>query len=120
MPLNLLRYVTLVTDNPDLAPLDAPEERLLIMLQVFFVDPLSFMEALDLSGAIISGSFVLAFVLGVVGWQYGDLDLFVDLAGAEVMLQYLVEEAGYSVVLDVANHRCVSTTPSLSLFTDHQ
>lgn len=108
MPFSLLRYAASVTSNPSSVALDAPEQHLILMLAVFFADIPRFMEALRLSGAIISGSFVLAFILGVEGqWQFGDLDVFVDSVGADIFVKFLVEEAGYSVLRDFESNMCV-------------
>ncbi|KAI0142240.1 hypothetical protein GGR57DRAFT_519804 [Xylariaceae sp. FL1272] len=67
-------------------------------LERFFTNPIAFRTELGHSDALISGSFVLQFLKGVV-WKDSDLDIFVEEGpGFSRMSKYLTDVEGFKMI----------------------
>lgn len=67
-------------------------------LKRFNLDPVAFRTALGHSGALISGSFALQFLLGTV-WKGTDLDVMVEKGtNMEMLGAFLIEQEGFAVI----------------------
>lgn len=74
-------------------------ERFGFALLQYFADPRETLEIMEGSGAVISGSFALRFILGAGDWCPGDLDIYVCRDFAALLHGYLTRQ-GY--VMDAA------------------
>ncbi|KAJ3474024.1 hypothetical protein NLI96_g12692 [Meripilus lineatus] len=78
------------------------EVRVFMMLLDYVRDPELLLDLLDNTDSVISGSFVNRFIEGAGNWVEGDMDIYVNILSAHLLLEFLRSQ-GYRVTSPARN-----------------